>query len=172
MNKKIYEQLQKETIVTEYIIKEIDKPRSDDYIPMEVPNIDSSFKAYMDYRTITNKNSEQYKLQELATTDDNGLRTINGKYLVALGTYYSDGCGEEFDVLLDSGKTIRVITGDIKQDIHTDDKNMMTKVTDTKCNILEFIVDTRMLDEKALRLGDVSCLGLEGNIVSINKIIK
>ena len=34
---------------------------ADEYIELSTPNIDSSFKTYMDYRTITSQSSDQYK---------------------------------------------------------------------------------------------------------------
>ena len=49
---------------------------------MKIPNCDTSFKAYMDYRCITNKASDQYKLQLSAWTDDMGLRRVDNYYLV------------------------------------------------------------------------------------------
>lgn len=65
------------------------------YTSLEVPNINSSFKTYMDYRTITNKSSAQYKLiQEWAWADCEGFLRCNGErdlgiaddyYLIALG---------------------------------------------------------------------------------------
>lgn len=33
-----------------------------EYIDISTPNIDSSFKTYMDYRTITSQSSDQYKI--------------------------------------------------------------------------------------------------------------
>ena len=44
------------------------------------------FKAYMDYRTITDTASRQYQLQQSAWTDDQGLRRLGEDYLVAMGT--------------------------------------------------------------------------------------
>ena len=47
-------------------------------------------KTYMDYRTITDKSSKQYKLQQdnNVYTDDEGFRKIEDKFIVAVGTYY------------------------------------------------------------------------------------
>ena len=43
------------------------------------------FKAYMDYRTITNTDSVQYAMEQNAWTDDRGLRRMADDYLVAMG---------------------------------------------------------------------------------------
>ena len=47
---------------------------------------DTAFKAYMDYRTITDTSSEQYAIQQNAWTDSRGLRRSCDDYLVAMGT--------------------------------------------------------------------------------------
>ena len=55
------------------------------------------FKAYMDYRTITNTDSVQYAMEQNAWTDDRGLRRMADDYLVAMGTgWLESGCGERF----------------------------------------------------------------------------
>ena len=80
------------------------------------------FKTYMSYQTITNRASEQYALQQQAITV-NGFRMIKDRYLIAVGTYYAQQCGELLDITLDDGTIIKCIVGDIKQDKHTDDGN-------------------------------------------------
>ena len=39
-----------------------------------------TFKAYTDYRCLNSKMSKQYKLQQKAYTDNQGLRRLNGYY--------------------------------------------------------------------------------------------
>ena len=69
------------------------------------------FKAYMDYRTITDTASRQYQLQQSAWTDDQGLRRLGEDYLVAMGTgWLNEGCGERFQVTLDSGAQFTTLT--------------------------------------------------------------
>ena len=111
--------------------------------------IDNSFKAYMDYRTITDTNSLQYQLQEEAWTDENGFRRYDDRYMIALGSFYTgDTCGRLFKVILDDGTIIDCITGDVKADIHTDDTNRFCHVNNELGCIVEFIVDTNnLLDE-------------------------
>ncbi|MDD3039740.1 hypothetical protein [Bacteroides sp.] len=139
------------------------------YIDYELPKATKgSFKTFMDYRTITDETSKQYALQRLATTDENGLRKFNNKYIVAMGTYYSHKVGKEFILTLDNSREISVIVGDIKQDIHTDTHNQYASISG---NIVEFIVDEDKLSNKVLRTGDVSHLGLQGNITRIEEVI-
>lgn len=56
---------------------------------LRLPPLDTSFKSYMDYRTITSTTSDQYALQKQAYTDEFGLRKVGGFYCIALGTYYT-----------------------------------------------------------------------------------
>ncbi len=141
-----------------------------EYISMELPEeADGSFKTYMDYRTITNKSSSQWHLQQLAYTDSEGFRKFNDSYLVAMGTYYADEVGKEFRITLDSGIVFHAMVGDIKQDIHTDANNQYVT---TNGNIMEFIVDVDKLDELTKKLGNVSNSGLEGSIIKIEEVVR
>ena len=143
---------------------------------MKVPNCDTSFKAYMSYKCITNKASEQYKLQLSAWTDDMGLRKVDDYYLVAMGTYYSDTIGDKFRITLEGDKTFDVMIGDIKADIHTDNSNMYSPVYNSNgkfrsANVIEFIIDTKSVDRKVKLMGDVSAYEeFKGNIVKIERI--
>lgn len=137
-------------------------------IVMEIPNnATGNFKTYMDYRSITNRRSTQWMLQTRAYTNDNGFRMIDGKYLVAMGTYYGT-CGEEFIITLSNGQEINVIIGDIKDNRHTDATN---RYIPRNGNIVEFIIDTNKINSMSRRMGDVSHSGLYGDIIKIEKII-
>jgi len=124
----------------------------------------------MDYRTITDETSDQWELQKKAITDENGLRRIGDHYIVALGTYYSDRCGDVFQIELEGGETFTAIVGDIKADIHTDCSRMYCPMGNGKGNLLEFIVDSDKLREEAIKTGDISYIGFEGDVVRIDKI--
>lgn len=140
------------------------------YQSLQLPSqVTGSFKTYMDYRAITNTRSEQWKLQQLAVTDGNGFRKYDGKYMVAVGSYYAKSCGKELTVTLDTGQVIEVIVGDLKQDIHTDSTN---RYVNHNGNILEFIVDTSKLDSLSKKMGDVSYSGLQGSIIKIEEEIR
>lgn len=47
-------------------------------------------KTYMDYRKITSTGTYEYKLQNTVayTNDDDGIRMINGRYCIAIGTAF------------------------------------------------------------------------------------
>lgn len=145
-------------------------------IQYQVPqHTDNSFKAYMDYRTITDVSSSQWQLQQQAYTDTNGLRKIDNYYCVALGTYYTNQIGDKFRIELKTGKTIDVIVADIKSDIHTNDTNQYIELNG-KINIIEFIVDTYSLPTLARVMGDISYvedgafLGQVINIVELKEV--
>lgn len=135
-----------------------------------IPSGNTSFKSYMDYRAITNKNSAQWDLQTKCWTDKDGLRRKGDYYVVALGSYYADHIGDRFIVTLDTGVEIPVIVGDFKADKHTDSTNRYTLTEDGRKNILEFVVDTQQLPEMARKMGDISYVsGFRGNVRSIER---
>lgn len=130
----------------------------------DVPS-NSSFKAYMDYRAITNTRSKQYKIQQQCQTTAEGLRTYKGYYTVAVGTGFDATTGDYIDVELEGGTILHCIIGDMKQNKHTDVTNMQVAGNG---NVVEFIVDTDCLDEAAKSRGDVSLIhGFEGYVKSI-----
>ena len=137
---------------------------------MAVPEGDTSFKSYMDYRAITNTRSEQWKMQQTAYTDGGIRRYKNGDYMVAMGSYYGE-VGDRFHVTLDTGETFDVVMGDAKADSDTDRRNQYTPCGGGK-NVIEFIVDTSELPREARRMGDVSYADdiFEGNVEKIERI--
>lgn len=140
-----------------------------------IPEYDTSFKTYMDYRKITDESSAQYMLQMEAYTDDMGLRKYEDHYIVAMGTYYSENVGDTFKITLDNDKSFNVIIGDIKANCHTDSQNMYSPVYDNNgnlisANVIEFIVDTNKLDRSVKKLGTVSAYDdFKGNIIEIER---
>lgn len=137
-------------------------------VPTEV---NTDFKSYMDYRTITKTDSPQYKLQKEAVTDKNGLRKKGDYYIIALGTYYSDTVGDCFEITLDSGESFKAIVGDIKDDRHTDRYHRYHPMSDGRGDVVEFIVDAKKLPRKVKIWGSVSALEeFSGEIESIESI--
>lgn len=142
---------------------------------LEVPNENTSFKSYMSYKAITNKESIQYQMQQEAWTDEYGLRRYGDAYMVAMGTFYAQSCGEYFNVTLESGESFLVVTGDIKSDKHTDDRNMYSPVyIDGRmeyANIIEFIVDTAAMSRSVRRSGNIGTIDcFSGQIKSIERV--
>lgn len=126
----------------------------------------SDFKSYMDYRTITNTSSTQYKMQQEAYTDENGLRKIGEHFCVAMGTYYGN-LGDILYVETDKGASWTVILSDVKSDAHTDSTHRYTVSSDC---MMEFIVDTPAMPTSVKRSGTVNSLGFQGKICYIEKI--
>lgn len=115
--------------------------------------ITSGFKSYMPYTAITNKASKQFKLQQMASTGAYGIRTVNNRYCVAIGTAFNAQVGTYFDLILENETVISCIVSDIKADKHTDKNNMIT--VSNGC-LTEFIVNSSALDRNAKRMGDIS----------------
>ena len=162
------EEIQKNNI--EILNEKIEAENLQEFISMEVPDSGSSntgFKSYMDYITITNKSSDQYKLQQEATTDENGFRIYDECKMVALGTYYVDDIGDKFRITLEDDTVFYAIAGDVKSDLHTDPKHQHKNG-----NIVEFIVDTQEISKTCKKMGDMSYAGLNGKIKSIEKVIE
>ena len=145
-------------------------------IQLEIPDCDTSFKAYMDYNCITDDTTAQWELQQIAYTDEYGLRKIGTDYCVAVGSYYSETVGERFKITLDNDSEFTVIISDLKKDEHTDSSNRYSPVYDENgefysANVLEFIVDTDQLHSMVTTLGTVSYYDeFEGNIISIERL--
>jgi hypothetical protein len=113
---------------------------------------DNSFKSYMDYRTITDVTSKQYELQKHADTNWCGMRMVDNKYCIAVGSYYSTTVGQAVDVIMKNGNTIHCIVADLKQDIHTDSTNRQNP----NGSVIEFLVDTDILHHRIQKAGDIS----------------
>ena len=127
----------------------------------DVPD-NNAFKAYMSYTTITSKSSAQYKLQLQCTTSTEGFRMYGDRYVIALGTYYTETVGTLVDVYLENGTMIPCIIGDIKANKDTDSANKQVPING---NVVEFIIDTNVMSEDILHSGNISNIpGFEGEI--------
>lgn len=143
------------------------------YQSYNVPNIDTSFMAYMDYRKITDETSVQWKMQQQAYTDKNGFRKIGEDYCIALGSYYTNyECGIRFKITLDNGYSFTGIIADLKDDKHTD-KETHTHIKKNG-NVIEYIIDDNVMPNKALELGNLGWYyeDLAGQIKTIERIIE
>lgn len=122
------------------------------YIDYDAPS-NNGFKSYMPYKAITSKSSPQYKLQKIAYTGKYGIRQVDGRYCVALGSYYTKEIGQYFDLILENGTVIPCILADQKADHDTDSSNR--KTLHNGC-VAEFVVETSSLNKNAKRDGDIS----------------
>lgn len=126
-----------------------------------------SFKSYTDYKCLL-RSSAQWKLQEKAYTDENGLRKIGDAYLVALGSYYGTTLGTKYKVTLSNGNVFNIILCDCKQDRHTDSKNQACLINGS---LLEFYVDSSKLPKSAKLSGSIGSISFfSGDVVSIVQI--
>ena len=125
----------------------------------------STFKSYMSWKSITNRRSKQWALQQEAWTDANGLRRHGKHYIIAVGSGWGFKVGDIVKVSLSSGKTFTAVLGDSKSDRHTDKTNRYSR---NGC-WAEFIVDIPKLDPYVRRSGDISNAGFPGYVVSIEK---
>lgn len=148
------------------------------YISLGVPtNVNTTFKTYMDWRTITSTTSNQYKLiQQYGWCDENGFMRVNGErdleitddyYIIALGSYYGTDIGTKYRITTDEGNIFYGILGDCKADIHTNSTHQYSFNND----VVEFIVDTRYLNSSVKRLGSGNAMpNLSGNIIKIERM--
>ena len=148
-----------------------------EYINLGVPNINSSFKTYMDYRAITNKNSLQYKfIKQWAWSDYEGFMRCNGEkdlgiednyYLIALGSYHGTEIGTKYRITLDTGRVFYGVLADCKADKHTNSTNQYGRNKD----IVEFLVDTRRLNKSVRYHGTANVyMPLNGSVAKIERI--
>lgn len=140
------------------------KEEKEKYKNMYIPK-HSSFKSYMPFTAITSKSSPQYKLQQKAYSDKNGLRKCGKYYLVAMGQYYGK-IGDKFKVTLSSGQVFYAMIGDSKQFRHTGEGSGMVGA-DNK-DMFEFIVDYSCLNSKIRKMGNVDII-LKGKVVKLQK---
>jgi len=99
----------------------------------------SSVKSYMDYRAITNTSSRQYKYikQYMTVGDDGYLRDKDGNIGIALGSHFGE-IGSKYEVVLDTGRTFRVVKIEEKADRHVN--NGCEHKQDH--SVIEFVVDS------------------------------
>lgn len=134
---------------------------------------DNAFKAYMDYRCITDTSSEQYDMQLDAYTDENGLRKIGDYYCVAMGSGICSELGKKYEIELDSGQIIKVIQADQKADCHTDTSNRFIDLGNGRINIVEFIVSTEHLPDIVRTMGNIDHMpndAFNGQIIEIREV--
>lgn len=126
------------------------------------------FKSFMDYRTITDKTSKQFNMQdnEAYTDTDTGLRIVDERYCIAVGSYYTKTVGEKIDVVLENGTIIPCIFAEAKSDEHTD---KLTHRQNPNGSIIEFIVDIPFLDNSVVHSGNIESVDdyFKGEIIEI-----
>lgn len=138
--------------------------------PENVPNDNPSCRSwnitYMSYEKITLVTSNQYKQQhsdECYTDKTTGIRCVDDRYCIAVGSYYSASVGDKIDVVFEDGTIIRCIVGDCKSDVHTDENHQFQKYDGS---VVEFIVDYEYFSSTKQWKGIIG----EGDIVKVVKV--
>ncbi|MFA5448859.1 MAG: hypothetical protein WC292_00235 [Clostridia bacterium] len=154
------EQREKEPLVVkEYIHHIVEIEKEPVLTEVELPKPHRDFISMMDYQKVTNKTSKQYGYILLSEVEEfSGLMKFQGRYMVAMGSYYGD-LGTKYDVLLTNGETIRVVVTERKDDKHTDEKNQYQKWDGS---ILEFVINKEVMSKQ---LGNHIVKG--GNVFNI-----
>ena len=140
-------------------------------VPGEVKAVGKNhkFKPYTRYHVYDLKNTAQYKLQQVARTDERtGIRVVTDplgvdRYCVALGTYWAGGhpehIGHCLDAVMVNGSTLHLVLADVKR---TEDTiNAGNRYGAVNYDVLEFIVDGSALPEAVRYYGNVSKSGEE-----------
>ena len=126
----------------------------------------NSFKSYMDADTITSRNTDQYKLKAKYIIDEQtGIWTVDERYCIAVGSYYTQSIGTYIDVVMENGSTLHCILGECKRNRDTDYTNRQNP----NGSVVEFIVNTSSMPSMVRKMGNCSyaCEEMKGEIESI-----
>ena len=154
---RVYDELRKE--------KEQAKPQIK-YQEMPVYS-NSSVKRYMDYMTISDPNSLQWRItrQEAVCNSDGVLETKDGYICVALGQKYGK-VGDKFLITI-GGKNVKCIMADAKAYCDTKDGEGWL---DPYGDILEIVVNGLFINQSCRAMGNMDyCNNLSGPITRILK---
>ena len=148
------------------------------YTPIDVPDVDSSFKTWMSYKAVTDKKSPQYNLiNTYGWSDSQGFMRCSGErdlgidqdyYLIALGSYYGTEIGTKYKITLDTGRVFYGALADCKDNRHTNSTNQYVSHNG---NVVEFLVDSSKLNKEVKRMGSANVyMPLNGSVVKIERI--
>lgn len=110
-------------------------------------------KSYMSYTAIKSESSAQWKLQQIAYTGDYGIRQVNGRFCIAVGSAYTSKIGQYIDLVLENGTVIHCILADQKADKDTNAENI---ITEHDGSLVEFVVNDHQISKLIVRMGDIS----------------
>ena len=128
-------------------------------------------KTWMDYRAVTDRKSVQYSLlRDYSYTGDYGIRMVDDRFCVAVGSRFSLEIGQYFDLVLENGFTIPCIKGDAKSNDNTDSTNTFTITNNSYC-CSEFIVDQTVFRELFPGVGNLSKIDENWNSKVIEIIV-
>lgn len=135
-------------------------------------------KTYMDYRSITNRDTAQWKYiySDTISVDDKGFLVTEDGYIgVALGTYFGP-VGTKYIFTLDTGIELKVVKVEVKSDKHTCEHNYKAGSND----VIEFVIDTKaqymqnnIWGNGLIFQGNFNnCEDFKGNIIRIQEVIE
>lgn len=110
-------------------------------VPNDLEGCKSWNFTYMPYTAVTSTNTPQYQfLYSDACYSDplTGIRMSEGRYCIAVGSFYTTQIGQKIDLVLTNGTVIKCILGDCKSDEHTDETHRYHAIDGS---VAEFIVD-------------------------------
>ena len=110
----------------------------------------NGFFSYMDADCITNECTDQYKMKEGYQLDSSGIWTYDGRWCIAVGSYYTKNVGQYIDVVLENGTIITGILADCKSDKDTDS----TRRQNPNGSIVEFVVNESSLSSDVKKHGN------------------
>jgi hypothetical protein len=129
------------------------------YETMPICSTTSTFKSWMSYEKITNTSSRQWKLQQIATTDEYGFRKVGEYYMVAMAKQYGP-VGSKYIITFRGGQQMPVIIGDVKAN---------TSCTHPDGSMFELIVVSDRMPSNVKRSGNYNSM-IEGTITEIRVV--
>lgn len=136
-----------------------------------LPDVGGETKTYAFYTAVTATGSPQYKLlnsEECTTDPETGIRMVDGRYCVALASYYGTKIGTKYRITLEGDKEIEVILCDQKSDAHTDENHQYAV---NNQDIVEFYIERSYLPS-GIR-GDYGTLKqFSGKVIAIEQYVE
>lgn len=166
-------------ILNDIIVRMRTVPEAAKLLKERLPHGPTNTLRFMDYRTITDTASLQYKLQqECETSIVEGIRIYSdgekSYYCVALGSAYGQDIGDTWHVTLECGTEFDIILAECKDDGTTDYFGDPDENYDGQdcMNVIEFVVDEDKIPLAAMTKGTFTVLygglcGTGGNIVKM-----
>lgn len=109
--------------ISEMVVKPKPVVLDSNAVPDGVGVCNSANKTYMAYTAVTSVSSPQYKLlrgSSAYTDTKTGLRMVDGRICIAVGTFYASKIGTKINLVMANGNVVECILGDVKSDRHTD----------------------------------------------------
>lgn len=109
----------------------------------------NGFFSYMDADCITSVETDQHKMKGDYRLDSSGIWTCDGRWCIAVGSYYTTHVGQYIDIVLKNGTIITGILADCKSDKDTDS----TRHQNANGSIVEFVVNESSLSSEVKEHG-------------------